>query len=52
MYALIDSDPELSRGDFFENVLDAFASDGKLYSLAPGCLPGRRLRAGTLQSRS
>ena len=52
LYALIDSDPELSRGDFFENVLDAFASDGKLYSLAPGCLPGRRLRAGTLRSRS
>ncbi len=36
LYELIDSDPELSRGDFFENVLDAFASDGKLYSLAPG----------------
>lgn len=36
IYELIDSDPELSRSDFFENVLDAFATDGKLYSIAPG----------------
>ena len=36
LYGLIDSDDELSRADFFENVLDAFAVDGKLYSIAPG----------------
>ena len=35
MYELIDSDPELSRESFFENILDAFATDGKLYTITP-----------------
>lgn len=35
MYELIDSDPELSRESFFENILEAFATDGKLYTITP-----------------
>ena len=35
LYEFIDSDEELSRDDFFENILTAMESDGKLYSIAP-----------------
>lgn len=30
--ALIDSDPEMAREDFLQNVLDAYSIDGKLYT--------------------
>lgn len=36
LYEFIDSDSELSRESFFENILASFESDGKLYSIAPG----------------
>ena len=32
LYPLIDADPELSREDFFPNVLQAMENNGKLYS--------------------
>ena len=32
LYELLDADPELSREDFFPNVLAALENDGKLYS--------------------
>ena len=35
LYEFIDSDEELYRDDFFENILTAMESDGKLYSIAP-----------------
>ena len=35
LYEFIDSDEELSREDFFENILTAMESDGKLYSISP-----------------
>lgn len=35
LYELIDSDPELSRDDFVENVIKCYETDGKLYSLSP-----------------
>lgn len=35
LYEFIDKDNEISRDIFFDNVLTALESDGKLYSLAP-----------------
>lgn len=35
LYPLIDADETLKRSDFYENILDAFSIDGKLYELAP-----------------
>lgn len=31
----LDKDPELNREDYFENVLNAFSTDGKLYRIIP-----------------
>ena len=35
LYELIDADAELSREDFFPNILAAMETDGKLYSISP-----------------
>lgn len=35
IYELIDEDEELSREDYFQNVFDAYSSDGKLYAIVP-----------------
>lgn len=32
LYPYIDADKDLSRGDFFENILNAYEVDGKLYT--------------------
>lgn len=32
---MMDNDSEINRSDYLENVLEAFSTDGKLYSLAP-----------------
>ena len=33
---LYDSDPDIDRSDFMENVVDAFRTDGKIYVAVPG----------------
>ena len=35
LFPYIDSDPELDRADYFENVLSAMSRGGKLYSVIP-----------------
>lgn len=35
LYPYIDADPELSRNDFFENILAAIEIDGGLYEISP-----------------
>jgi hypothetical protein len=35
LYPLIEGDSEVSRDDFYQPLLEAFETDGKLYSIAP-----------------
>lgn len=35
LYPFLDSDTELNREDFLQNILDAFSMNGKLYQLVP-----------------
>lgn len=35
IYEFIDADEELNREDYFENVLEAYSIDGKLYQITP-----------------
>jgi len=35
MYELLESDPELKKEDFLENILDAMSIEGKLFMVAP-----------------
>ena len=36
LYPFIDSDPEISRENLMQNVLDGMSTDGKLYIISPG----------------
>lgn len=35
IYEFLDEDEELNREDYFQNIFDAYSTDGKLYSIVP-----------------